>query len=284
MQLLNVEIATIVLVSFFLPISVPPGSVMAVVSRSGTARAGMVYNLTCTVSKTVAGLINSPTAFWITGIEGMPVSNGNNITVATSNDDEMSVISTLTFDPLRTSHNGAYMCVGSLNSPALQMPLMPSVEEELSVQSRFKSVVNNCNLYKSSSLPPSVSTPDITITVPDGPLYAGQEAAVVLTCSISLNPATDTGVAVSNSDISWMNGTTLLSSDDPRVTISLDNSQLPFTSTLSLLPLSTFDMTNFICRASVRPLAGERGFITTSENGEGSTSITVNSEFLDNPV
>ena len=124
---------------------------MAVVSRSGTAIAGMVYNLTCTVTK-VDGLINSPTASWTTGTGMMPVSNGNNITVATSS-DVLSAVSTLTFDPLRTSHNGAYMCVGSLDSPALQMPLTAAVEEELSVQSKFKSLVNNYNL---SVLPPSL--------------------------------------------------------------------------------------------------------------------------------
>ena len=94
----------------------------------------MAYNLTCTVSKVVDGLVNSPTASWITSNGRMPVSDGNSITVSTSSDG-MSAMSTLTFDPLRTSNNGAYMCVGSLSSPALQTPLMSSVEEELSVQS-----------------------------------------------------------------------------------------------------------------------------------------------------
>ena len=126
---------------------------MAVVSRSGTARAGMVYNLTCTVSKAVDGLTNSPTASWINITGMMPVSSGSNITVSTSSDGT-SAVSTLTFDPLRTSHNDAYMCVGSLNSPALQMALMPSVREDLSVQSRFKSFINSCNL---NNLPPSLS-------------------------------------------------------------------------------------------------------------------------------
>ena len=107
----------------------------AVVSMSGTARASMVYSLTCTVSK-VDGLANSPTASLVTSIGMMPVSSGNGITVSTSSDGT-SAVSTLTFDPLRTSHNGAYICVGSLNSPALEMPLMPSDEEELTVQSKF---------------------------------------------------------------------------------------------------------------------------------------------------
>ena len=120
--------------NFISPLLVPAGSVMAVVSRSGTARAGMVYNLTCTVSKAVDGLTNPPTATWMSGTGLMPVSNGNGITPSTSSDG-VSTMSTLTFVPLRTSHNGAYMCVGSLNSPARHTPLMPSVEEELLVQS-----------------------------------------------------------------------------------------------------------------------------------------------------
>ena len=96
----------------------------------------MVYNLTCTVSK-VDGLINSPTAAWTSGSGGMAVSNGNSITVSTYSDGTTTT-STLTFDPLRTSHNGAYMCIGSLNTPALQMPLTTSAVEEHRVQSRTK--------------------------------------------------------------------------------------------------------------------------------------------------
>ena len=91
----------------------------------------MVYNLTCTLSK-VDGLINSPTATWTTGSGSMAVSNGNGITVSNG----ITATSTLTFDPLRTSHNGAYTCIGSLNSPALQMPLTASVVENLAVQSK----------------------------------------------------------------------------------------------------------------------------------------------------
>ena len=118
----------------YLSTSVPLNSVLtASVSRSGTARAGMVYNLTCTVSK-VDGLINSPTATWTTGSGGVAVSNGNGVTVSTYSDGATAT-STLTFDPLRTSHNGAYMCIGSLNSPALQMPLVTSAVENHAVQS-----------------------------------------------------------------------------------------------------------------------------------------------------
>ena len=104
-------------------------------SSLGTARAGMIYSLTCNVSKTVDGLINSPTAIWTTG--GVPVSNGNGITVSTTLATSKTTTSVLTFDPLKTSHNGLYSCGGTLTSPALNEPLVSSVMVKLSVQSEL---------------------------------------------------------------------------------------------------------------------------------------------------
>ena len=93
----------------------------------------MMYSLNCTASKTVAGLISSPTATWTIG--GVAVANGNDITVSSTNDD-ISATSMLTFDPLRTSHEGIYTCGGTLTSPALDTPLMPTVVENNNVQSK----------------------------------------------------------------------------------------------------------------------------------------------------
>ena len=93
----------------------------------------MMYSLNCTVSKTVAGLINSPTATWTIG--GVAVADGNDITVSSTNED-VSTTSTLTFDPLRTSHEGIYTCGGILTSPALDTPLMPTAVENNNVQSK----------------------------------------------------------------------------------------------------------------------------------------------------
>ena len=114
--------------------SVPPTSLTATVSSSGTTRAGMVYSLTCTVSKTVEGLINTPTATWTTGEAA--VINGNGITLSTTTFNETAA-STLTFDQLRTSHNGRYSCDGTLTTPALETELMPSTVETLYVQSEM---------------------------------------------------------------------------------------------------------------------------------------------------
>ena len=101
-------------------------------STSGTARAGMPYNLTCNVSKTVDGLFNSPIAMWTT-TEGTPISGEE---VAEQN--MAYAISILTFDPLRTSHEGNYRCGGTLTSPALEADLTDFASEQLSVQSEIQ--------------------------------------------------------------------------------------------------------------------------------------------------
>ena len=103
-------------------------------SSSGIARAGRNYNLTCTVSKTVDGLINSPTATWTIG--GVAITNRNGITVSNITDDTAS-ISTLIFDPLRTSHGAQYRCSGFFMSPARDTALMPYVDENVNIQSKL---------------------------------------------------------------------------------------------------------------------------------------------------
>ena len=80
----------------------------------------------------MSGLINSPTATWTTG--GVAVTNRNGITVFAMATSE-AAISTLNFDPLKTSHNGQYSCGGTLTSQALDETLTPSMIMELSVQS-----------------------------------------------------------------------------------------------------------------------------------------------------
>ena len=101
----------------------------------------MVYSLTCNVSKTVSGLIDSPTATWTTG--GVAVNNGSGITVTNTTGDT-TVTSTLTFDPLRTFHEGSFVCSGTLTSPALDTALMPSSPEDLEIRSKAASV----SMYK----------------------------------------------------------------------------------------------------------------------------------------
>ena len=99
-------------------------------SRLDTTIAGLNYSISCTVTKRISGLMNSPTASWT--FEGVTVSSGNGITVSNTSPK----MSTLIFDPLRTSHAGSYYCVGSLISPALDSPLTVSAFAENAVQSK----------------------------------------------------------------------------------------------------------------------------------------------------
>ena len=250
-------------------------------SSLGTARAGMVFSLTCTVSKTVNAFLNSPTATW-TYTRGVAVTNGNGITVSNTTED-MTVTSTLTFELLRTSHEGSFVCSGTLISPALDTALMRSTTEELKIQS--KASIMYIILFIIHSYSPSssviifshaVSTPDVVISVPPGPLFAGRIAPLTLTCAISINSATDTDIAISDMDITWLRGSTRLSNDDARITIfSVTGFRPSFTSTLTLDPLSIADNTTFTCQARARPPIDVPSFITASEMGEGVMPVVV---------
>ena len=113
--------------------SVPPTAITTAVSRSGIPRAGTIYNLTCSVTKMICGLINSPNATWTIG--GVAVMSENGITTSVVSSGT-AAFSTLTFDPLRISHGGIlFECCGSLISPALEQPLTPSTFETVVVQS-----------------------------------------------------------------------------------------------------------------------------------------------------
>ena len=127
----------------------------------------------------------------------------------------------------------------------------------------------------------AVSTPDVAVTVPSGPLFAGRIAPLTLTCTISINSATDTEVSISDTDVTWLRGSTPLSNGDDRVTISsVTGSRPSFTSTLMLSPLSTVDNTTFTCQATARRPVNQQGFISDSEMGEGVNSAVVYRKYL----
>ena len=256
-------------------------------SSSGTARAGMTYNLTCTVFKTVDGLINSPTATWTNTSTGMAILNENGVTVSTTI-DEMRSTSILTFDPLRTSHQGSFDCGGTLTSPAVEMALMPSTMEILNVQSRTATsvvyVLHILFIYIVSTLllllyfTHSVSTPDVVINVPRGPLFAGSTTPLILTCNISINSATDTDIAITDMDITWFSGARRLFNDSQRVNISrVVGSGLMYTSTLTISPLSTAD-SSFTCRAKARP-PRQLSFVIESAKGEDEIVISIQGSY-----
>ena len=70
-------------------------------------------NLTCTVTKTISGLSNMPSAIW-TG----PVVSGEGIAAKETFRNATTAVTILSFSELHTSHAGLYICEGRLSSPA----------------------------------------------------------------------------------------------------------------------------------------------------------------------
>ena len=115
-------------------IPVPHDAIEVNINTTGLATAGEYYNMTCTVFKTVDGLMNSPLATWTIG--EIPVAEGNNIQLIMEAENSIST-STIVFDPLKTSNAvpQGYFCQGHLVSPALSVPLTTSIHHQLSMQS-----------------------------------------------------------------------------------------------------------------------------------------------------
>ena len=94
--------------------TVPTGSLMVVgiVSDLGVTEAGGIGpTLTCTVTETIPGLTNMPSAIWVT----MAVSGGS-IAVNDIFRNGTTAVTSLSFPELHTSHAGLYTCQGVLNS------------------------------------------------------------------------------------------------------------------------------------------------------------------------
>ena len=72
---------------------------------------GIGPTLTCTVTETIPGLTNMPSAIWVT----MAVSGGS-IAVNDIFRNGTTAVTSLSFPELHTSHAGLYTCQGVLNS------------------------------------------------------------------------------------------------------------------------------------------------------------------------
>ena len=109
---------------------------MASADVSGTAIASQNFSLICTATKTVDGLMNLPTAMWFIG--GTEVTTADGIEIIASSNVS---VSTLIFNPLRTSHATSdaqiYSCQASISSPVLNLPWTTSVPQIVSVKSKY---------------------------------------------------------------------------------------------------------------------------------------------------
>ena len=246
-----------------LPLPTAPLLAISIAHSSSSVMAGQPLTLTCSTS-VQEGVNGSLSVTWTKDDLEQPgeVRSGS---------------VSLHLTPLHTSHSGVYTCTARLIIPEVGVDVTESNMTTVTIQSMLYNLSFHNSKYDIDNIF-TVLTPNVSVSVPPGPLFAGSTAPLTLTCSISLNPATDTSVSVTTMDITWLNGTTPLSNSDDRVVISsLSGSQPSFTSTLTLSPLSTFDNTNFTCRARARPLP-QQNFITASEEGARTVSVTVNCE------
>ena len=127
--LLSVSHDVMVLCEFL----VPPGSITASVSQSGSMVAGSEFTLTCVITEVIPGLTNMPSAMW-QRINSEPVTSRNGITLTTSRNDT-SATAILNFNPLRASHDTVYTCIGYLATPTQREPLQAMNEAIFRVQS-----------------------------------------------------------------------------------------------------------------------------------------------------
>ena len=245
-------------VAIFVFLPVPDNAVTATPSTSGSAVVGEPYTLTCTIS-VLPGLVNTPNATWT-------YHNGNVI-------QSTPTTSVITFNPLRTSHAGQYICRDSVMSPASPgNPLMAIAPLTVSVQSMLVRYTK-CSLMVCMSyfiLP--VPTPSVTVTVlPGDSLYAGT-TSVTLTCTMTLSDDVDTEVMM---EVTWFRSGTPLSNTTSRVTISpLAESGRSFTSNLTLSPLYPEDNTTFTCKAVALP-SPRSAFVIKSEKNMSTVSIVI---------
>ena len=250
--------------------AVPFDPITATVNTTGSTVAGSEFILNCTISETFSGLTDTPTAMWLDNLAdgGVPVTSGDGITIATSSTGDVAV-SVLTFDPLRTSHDGTYRCSGSITSPADDDLMDVTTDIDINVQSKR---VFHHMYHRIMPLPlPAVPPPVVSLSVPPGPLVAGGVEDILLTCSAMVN-STVVDVDVQNIRyvFTWQdsNGQDIVSGDR---TIITSSSSSPSSSSLTLSPLSTTD-TNFTCAVIVSEVQNK---VFPSEPGSAVTSVNV---------
>ena len=113
-----------------------------------------------------------------------------------------------------------------------------------------------------------VPTPSVSLSVPSGPLYEG--TSQTLTCTVTLPEPVDTNVTVG---VVWrFNNTQVVPSTRMEIP-PVSSRRSPFTSTLTLSPLSMSDAGQFSCEATADSASQ---YITASSLGESQNkTVTV---------
>ena len=110
----------------------------------------------------------------------------------------------------------------------------------------------------------TVPTPNVTLSVPSGPLYEGQ--SLTLICTATLPPSVDTDVTIT---VVWTPAT-----ESDRVTIfPVTGTRSPFISSLTLSPLVLTDAGQYSCKVTAHSSSPH---ITPSGPGQSlSQTLTV---------
>ena len=264
---------------FFSSPAVPPGSVEIETEMvSGPVEAGSGgLTLTCTVRETISGLTNMPSALWV-GPSG-PVEDGESVTLTETTSDITATL-TLTFIALLTSQAGEYTCQGTVVTPAgvddVIITSIPPHYVTVSCKYQWMEIYihdfdsNIFCMFLSLSLCLSlpVPTPSVSMSIPSGPLYEG--TLQTLTCTVTLPEAVDTDVTDVTVGVVWRFSDTSVA-PSARVQISpVSSTRSPFTSTLTLSPLSMSDAGQFSCEATADSVSQ---FITASSVGQSQNRI-----------
>ena len=219
------------------------------VSKSAPLEAGSTgLILTCTVSETIPGLTNMPSALWMK--DSLVVERSESISLTETFRNDTTAVTTLSFSQLKTSHAGQYTCQGTLVSVAATDGNITTSAEPVSVN-----VICEYSYFGGEYIffTIIVPTPNVTLSIPSGPLYEG--TAQTLNCTITLPSSVDTDITVT---IDWL-------SEGIVTTFPVAQLQYhPFYSTLHFSPLTTSNTGQYSCRAKPRSLSH---YITASLHG-----------------
>ena len=222
---------------------------MTDVSIPATLEAGSTgLTLTCTVSEAIPGLTNMPSALWMKDslvVEG----SAQSISLTEIFRNDTTALTTLSFSPLKTSRAGRYTCQGMLDSVAATNGIIATSAEPVTVNviCEYSHCIVNCCLCVFYN---TVPTPNVTLSIPSGPLYEG--TSQTLNCSATLPSSVDTDVTVT---IEWT----------PRETFpTIELASPPFYSLHNFNPLTISDTGQYTCRAKAD---SSSPYITESSHG-----------------
>ena len=224
---------------------------------------------TCTVYEVITGLTNVPSAQW-EGPSGTLssgiVSLGDDITVTEVLRNATTTTLTLTLSPPHTSHAGEYTCQGMVDTPAPEGPVTSSSPPtNVTVRSEYISSATPYTFFFPFSC--VVPMPLVELSLPGGPLYEGTRQT--LTCTVTLPEAVDSDVTV---DVEWLFGGSLIAPFDRVIISPVATMRPPFTSTLTLSPLTMSDGGQYTCQATADSASP---YVASSAEGSGRTTLSV---------